>query len=104
MPTQGRHVQKIVLHFPPPKGVAPVSDPVAPGLVDSIARPGGNLTGMSMARPDLSGKRLSYLREAMPGLASVAFIGSTRVQNPKTFVARIQAAASQLGVKVVVPP
>ena len=82
--------------------MAPVSDPVATGLVDSIARPGGNLTGMSMAGPDLSGKRLAYLREAMPGLSSVAFIGSTRDQNTKTFVAGIEAAASQLGVKLIV--
>lgn len=85
-----------------PVVMAPVSDPVATGLVESIARPGGNLTGMSMAGPDLSGKRLAYLREIMPGLASVAFIGSTRDQNTKTFVAGIEAAASQLGVKLVV--
>jgi putative ABC transport system substrate-binding protein len=80
--------------------MAPVSDPVATGLVDSIARPGGHLTGMSMVGPDLSGKRLELLREIMPDLKSVAFIGSTRDQNTKTFVAGIEAAAARLGLRL----
>lgn len=82
--------------------MTPVSDPVATGLVDSIARPGGHLTGMSMVGPDLSGKRLEFLREIMPDLRSVAFIGWTRDQNAKTFVAGIQTAAAQLGLKITV--
>ena len=51
-----------------PVVMAPVADPLATGLVQSIARPGGNLTGMSMAGPDLSGKRLQILRDIMPNL------------------------------------
>jgi putative ABC transport system substrate-binding protein len=85
-----------------PVVMAPVSDPVATGLVASIARPGGRLTGMSMIGPDLSGKRLAFLREVVPDLKSVAFIGWTRDQNTKTFVAGIEVAASQLGVKLTV--
>ncbi len=85
-----------------PVVMAPVSDPVAGGFAESIARPGGHLTGMSMIGPDLSGKRLQFLREIMPDLKSVAFIGSTRDQNTKTFVAGIQTAAAQLGLVLTV--
>jgi putative ABC transport system substrate-binding protein len=82
--------------------MTPVSDPIATGFAASIARPGGHLNGMSMVGPDLSGKRLGYLREIMPDLKSVAFIGWTRDQNAKTFVAGIDAAAAQAGIKLVV--
>lgn len=82
--------------------MAPVADPLATGFAESIARPGGHLTGLSMIGPDLSGKRLAYLREIMPELRSVAFIGWTRDQNAKTFVAGITAAAAQLDVKLTV--
>ena len=85
-----------------PVVMAPVADPLATGLVDSIARPGGNLTGMSMVGPDLSGKRLEFLREIMPDLKSIAFIGSTRDPNTKTFVTGIQAAAAQIGLRLEV--
>jgi putative ABC transport system substrate-binding protein len=82
--------------------MTPVSDPIATGFAASIARPGGHLTGMSMVGPDLSGKRLGFLREIMPDLKSIAFIGWTRDQNTKTFVSGIEAAAAQLGIKLVV--
>ncbi len=82
--------------------MTPVSDPIATGFAASIARPGGHLTGMSMVGPDLSGKRLGFLREIMPDLKSVAFIGWTRDQNAKTFVTGIEAAAAQLGIKLAV--
>jgi putative ABC transport system substrate-binding protein len=82
--------------------MAPVADPVATGLVDSIARPGGNITGMSMLGPDLSGKRLELLREIKPDLKAIAFVGATRDPNTKTFVAAIEAAARQLGLRLAV--
>lgn len=85
-----------------PVVMAPVSDPIATGLVESIARPGGNLTGLSMIGPDLSGKRLGFLREVMPDLKTIAFIGWSRDQNAKTFIAGIQAAASLAGIKLIV--
>ena len=47
-------------------------DPLGTGLVASLARPGGNVTGMSLMVPDLAGKRLEMLREILPGLARVA--------------------------------
>ena len=85
-----------------PVVMAPVSDPLATGLVQSIARPGGNLTGMSMAGPDLSGKRLQVLRDIMPKLEVLAFVGSNRDSNSKTFAASLERAAAQAGVKLIV--
>jgi putative ABC transport system substrate-binding protein len=82
--------------------MAPVSDPLATGLVQSIARPGGNLTGMSMAGPDLSGKRLQILRDIVPNLESLAFVGSNRDPNAKTFIASLERVAAPVGLKVIV--
>lgn len=84
-----------------PVVMAPVSDPLATGLVQSIARPGGNLTGMSMAGPDLSGKRLQVLRDIIPNLETIAFVGSNRDQNAPTFAASLQRVATQAGIKLV---
>jgi len=50
------------------------SDPVGTGLVASLARPGGNVTGNSTISPELSGKRLELLMEAVPGLSRLAFL------------------------------
>src|SRR5712692_10540101 len=50
------------------------TDPVGTGLVASLARPGGNVTGLSTISPELSGKRLELLREAVPGLSRVALL------------------------------
>src|SRR5262245_46961085 len=50
------------------------SDPVAAGLIDSLARPGGNVTGLTSLTPDLGGKRLELLKEAVPKLARVAVL------------------------------
>ena len=55
--------------------VFPVSgDPVSAGLVASLARPGGNVTGLSIQQTDLAGKRLELLREVIPGLRRIAMI------------------------------
>ena len=60
---------------------AAAPDPVGTGLVSSLARPGGNITGLSLMAPDLDGKRLELLKEAFPKVARVAFLwesGGTR--------------------------
>src|SRR5437763_11829275 len=56
------------------------SDPVGDGLVASLARPGGNITGLSNDQPDLAGKRLEILRELVPGLSRLGYIAN--VNNP----------------------
>jgi putative ABC transport system substrate-binding protein len=50
------------------------ADPVASGLVASLAKPGGNITGLTVGGPELAGKRLQLLREALPGLSRVAIL------------------------------
>jgi ABC-type uncharacterized transport system substrate-binding protein len=52
--------------------MAVIGDPVAAGLVDSLARPGGNATGFSITAPELGAKRLELLREIVPALSRVA--------------------------------
>jgi len=54
--------------------VSMTADPVASGLVESLARPGGNVTGLTNLAPDLSGKRLELLKEAVPGVTRVRFL------------------------------
>ncbi len=54
--------------------MAAAGDPVASGLVPSLARPGGNVTGMSLMAPDLGGKRLELLKEVLPRLSRVAVL------------------------------
>jgi putative ABC transport system substrate-binding protein len=56
------------------------TDPVATGFVASLARPGGNVTGLSSISPELSGKRLELLREVVPGLSRVAFLWNPDVR------------------------
>ena len=51
-------------------------DPVGQGMVTSLARPGGNLTGLSIQSVDLAGKRIELLREVLPGLRRLAIIGN----------------------------
>jgi putative ABC transport system substrate-binding protein len=77
-----------------------VGDPVGTGLVPSLARPGGNLTGLSSIAPDLEGKRLEILREVVSKLSHVAlFINSA---NPfhSLSVRQAQAAAQALAIKL----
>ncbi len=65
--------------------MASAADPVGTGLVSSLAQPGGNITGLSLMAPDLDGKRLELLKEAVPKVARVAFLwqpGSTGRPGP----------------------
>src|SRR5262245_7106021 len=78
---------------------AAVGDPVGVGFVASLARPGGNVTGVSSLTADLAGKRLELLREVVPGLGRLAIMGN--VGNPLTVLelGELQAAARQLGLQ-----
>lgn len=75
-----------------------VSDPVGSGLVESLARPGGNATGLSLMAIDLSGKRLALLKEAVPSLSRVALLVDTTDPFAKRAVKANQAAAEALGI------
>ena len=77
-----------------------VGDPVGTGLVPSLARPGGNLTGLSSVAPDLEGKRLQLLREVVPTLSHVAiFVNSLNLFHVSS-VKQARAAAQAMGIKL----
>ena len=80
---------------------AAAGDPVGTGLVASLARPGGNVTGLSIQATDLAGKRLELLREVVPGLRRLAIMAN--VGNPAAVLemGEVQAAARTLGLEVV---
>jgi putative ABC transport system substrate-binding protein len=81
---------------------AVAGDPIANNLVASLARPGGNVTGLSTVATDLAGKRVELLREAIPGLRRLAIIGN--VSNPLSTLEmnEVQAAAVRLGLDAAV--
>jgi len=80
--------------------MAAASDPVGTGLVVSLARPGGNITGLSLMAPELAGKRLELLREVLPRVARVAFLASGRDPDGRLFVEEAQAAAERFGMQI----
>jgi putative ABC transport system substrate-binding protein len=73
-------------------------DPVGTGLVASLARPGGNITGISGLATDLSGKRLELLKEAVPTLSRVAVLWNAADRGMTLRFEEMQAAARALGV------
>ncbi len=75
------------------------SDPVGEGLVASLARPGGNITGLSTLGPELSGKRLEILKEIVPKLSRVAVFSSSQRRNVTT-MKEIDAAARALRLQL----
>ena len=75
-------------------------DPVASGLVGSLARPGGNITGLSNLRPELSGKRLELLREILPNLLRVAVFATSDSADHAQVIKELWFAAGTLGVKL----
>jgi putative ABC transport system substrate-binding protein len=76
------------------------SDPVGDGLVASLARPGGNVTGLSTLQPDLAGKRLEILREIIPGLSRLAVLANGHSPIAILNVGEVKAAAPKLGIEV----
>ena len=77
-------------------------DPLATGLVTSLARPGGNVTGLSNQGADLAGKRLEVLREVTPGLRKLAVLANAEYPGRISEIADIETAARTLGLNVAV--
>ena len=75
-------------------------DPVGTGLVASLARPGGNITGLSNVSSELSGKRLELLREAVPRLSRVAFLWNPDLRGAVLDYKETQAAARSHHVEI----
>ena len=76
------------------------ADPVANRFVDSLGRPGGNITGLSMMMPALAGKRMELLRELMPKLSRVGFLGHGADPSHKLFGKEAADAGRRLGIDV----
>jgi putative ABC transport system substrate-binding protein len=75
-------------------------DPVESGFVASLARPGGNITGLATLRPELSGKRLELLKEVVPRLTRVALFASSASPDHAQVLKEAELAAGALGVKL----
>ena len=78
------------------------SDPVGTGMIASLARPGGNVTGLSQQSRELAGKRLELLREIMPALRRLAAMGNVGSPTFALEIGDLQAAARTLGLDVTV--
>src|SRR5262245_32902276 len=77
-----------------------VGDPIGTALVPSLARPGGNLTGLSSIAPDLEGKRLQLLREIVPALSHVAMLVNSLNPFHVSSMGQARAAAQAMGIKL----
>jgi putative ABC transport system substrate-binding protein len=79
---------------------AAAGDPVGTGLVASLARPGGNVTGLSIQQTDVAAKRLELLREVVPGLHRLAILGNVGGPAVVLDMGEAQAAARKLGLEL----
>lgn len=75
-------------------------DPVRNGFVASLARPGGNITGLSRLAPELSGKQLELLKEIVPDLSRVAIFGTSARPGNRPAVREVELAAAAFGFRV----
>jgi putative ABC transport system substrate-binding protein len=84
-----------------PVVLAIANDPVGSGLVANLARPGGNITGLSLQTPDLAGKRIELLRELLSGIRRIAALADIVFASSKREMDEVEQAASRLGLEVV---
>jgi putative ABC transport system substrate-binding protein len=75
------------------------TDPVGNGFVQSLARPGGNITGLSNYHPDLTGKQLELMKEMIPKLARIAVIGNSNEPGNKQALNEVEPATRQLAIR-----
>jgi putative ABC transport system substrate-binding protein len=80
------------------------ADPLGSGLVASLSRPGGNVTGLSLQYTDLAGKRLELLREAVPRLGRLAIMANVGNRQSTLEMAEVAATARRLGLEVATLP
>ena len=83
---------------------SPIADPIGSGLVANLARPGGNITGITFMAPELGGKRLELLKQAVPGMTRVGVLlrpGDPSEATVKSVLEQTEAAARALGVQLL---
>jgi putative ABC transport system substrate-binding protein len=78
-----------------------VGDPVRAGLVMSLARPSGNVTGNTIPGPDVSAKRIELLKELIPGLSRVAFLWNPNNASHAAYLQDLKAAAPALSIDLI---
>jgi putative ABC transport system substrate-binding protein len=83
--------------------LALANDPVGSGLATSLARPGGNVTGLSLLAPDLAGKRLENLRQVLPDVRRLAILGNAGYPAAVVEMVDLQATARKLGLEAMIP-
>jgi putative ABC transport system substrate-binding protein len=83
-----------------PMVVVLVADPVGTGIVQSLARPGGNITGITNIVAELAGKRLELLKELLPAARRIAVLVNPESQNAPLQLASAHAAAARLGIEL----
>lgn len=81
---------------------ATVTDPVASGFAASLAKPGGNITGLSLVHVDLSPKYIEFLKAVVPGMSRVAVLVNPDNSSHASIVKGLQSAAEQVKMKIVV--
>lgn len=94
-PVAAKHVTRTI-----PIVMMAAGDPVATGLVASLARPGGNVTGLSIMAPALGGKRLQLLKEMVPGLLRVGVLWNSQSLYARLVVRETEMAAPAMGVQL----
>ena len=80
---------------------ATVADPLSTGLVASLARPGGNVTGLSLTSPELASKRLELLREVVPGLRRLAILANADYPPAVRELDEVDTAAHPLSIETI---
>jgi putative ABC transport system substrate-binding protein len=80
--------------------MAPAGDPVGTGIIASLARPGGNVTGLSAAISELAAKNLEFIREISPSVRRVAVLANKADPFTKPFLEHIELAGRSLGIKL----
>jgi putative ABC transport system substrate-binding protein len=81
--------------------MAAAGDPVGTGIVTSLARPGGNITGLTMQNPELSGKRLELLKEVSPTISRVAVLWNSANPDPTRAFKEAEDGAAKLGIQLL---
>ncbi len=97
-PTPTRFTKKATSTIP--IVMAQDSDPIGNGFVASLARPGGNITGLSTLAPELTGKRLDLLKEIVPRLSRVAVFGASTQPGNAQALKEVALAAAAFGIKL----
>jgi putative tryptophan/tyrosine transport system substrate-binding protein len=93
-----RHVKEVTSTIP--IVMAQDSDPVGNGFVASLARPGGNITGLATLAPELSGKQLELLKETVPKLSRVAVFATSTSADYTRILKETELAAAAFGGKL----